>query len=616
MTYDYGRFIRVNLADGRTEELRVSERELRRFLGGNGIGAKLLIDEGDDEAIVVANGLLTGQTVPTACKTSFVFRSPLTGIFGETSVGGKWGAQLKRTGLDGLIIRGRSDRPVYLFIDNEGVQVRDAAAYWGLDTFAAHAKLTADLPSGSQIGVIGPGGENLVRYASVMFEGEFPRAAGRTGIGCSFGRKRLKGLAVKGERKPLPVNPTGLMEYTRELNRRIREKTAKFHENGTAGRIAGREVSGDLPIKNFSLGNWTAGAQRITAQVYGEITTRSHHGCFACPIACAKRIEVRDGVYKGLKMAQPEYESAAALGSNVLSGDPIEVAVANMLCNRYGIDTISAGVVLGFFFECVERGIIRPEDTGLRKGRPVWGDHEAIKELLRMISQREGIGDVLAEGVREAARRIGGGSEHFAVHAKGLELPMHDPRTLVSMAVTYATGNRGGSHNESFSQYLDEGLKIRGLDFPEKVDPHASEGKGIIAAQMQDLRGVFDALGLCTFLLVADVSLDELSRLVELTCGWSLDAAELLRAGDRAFTLKRLYNQRRGVNRADDTLTDRVHREARPTGEAAGVLPDMDRMLDELYRERGWDENGQVTPAKAADLGLTEYLVQTDRNDG
>lgn len=608
MAYDYGRFVRVDLADGQTDEIRVPENELRLFLGGNGIGAKLLMDEGDEEVIIVANGLLTGQAAPTACKTSFVFRSPLTGIFGETSVGGKWGAQLKRTGLDGLIIKGRSERPVYLFIDNNGVEVRDAAGYWGLDTFAAHARLAADLPDGAQIGVIGPGGENLVRFAAVMFEGEFPRAAGRTGIGCAFGSKRLKGLAVKGERKPIPADPLGLTNYTRELNRRIREKTVKFHENGTAGRIAGREVTGDLPIKNFSLGNWQEGAQRITAQVYGEITDRSHHACFGCPIACAKRIEVRDGVYRGLKTAQPEYESAAALGSNILTGDPIEVAVANMLCNRYGIDTISAGVVLGFFFECVERGIIAAAATGLREGRPVWGDHAAIKELLRMISYREGVGDVLAEGVREAARRFGGGSEHFAVHAKGLELPMHDPRTLVSMAVTYATGNRGGSHNESFSQYLDEGVKIRGLGFPENIDPHASAGKGVIAAQMQDLRGVFDALGLCTFLLVADVTLDELRRLVELACGWSLTAEDLLRAGDRAYTLKRIYNQRRGVSRADDTLTARVSAEARPTGGAAGVLPDLDRMLDELYRIRGWDENGRVTAAKAAALGLTEYL--------
>jgi len=601
------KFVVVDLETGATDSRVVDEHDLKLFGGGGGIGAKLFIDDGDDETIVVANGLLTGFTVPAACKTSFLFRSPLTGVFGEASVGGHFGAQLKRTGVDGLIIRGRSSKPVYLYVSDGAVEIRDASHLWGLDTFESQRRLTDELPKGAKVGVIGPAGERGVRFASVMFDGEFSRAAGRTGIGCMFGRKRIKGLAVQGNSKPVGRDQKELIAYVRELNKSIKQKSQGFHMYGTTGAVARREKSGDLPIKNFSQGVWD-GAEKISGNVYVEQMLVKHDACFACPIACGKRIEIKSGTYKGMQTSRPEYETTAALGSNLLNDSPEGVAVANMLCNKYGLDTISTGVLLGFIFECLERDLVTDDEMGLQGIEAQWGDNDAIQELIRMIAYREGIGDLLAEGVRIAAERIGSGSDRFAIHAKGLELPMHDPRALVSTAATYATGNRGGSHNESFAHYLEEGVKVRGMDFPDEIETYTSKGKGEITAKMQNWSSAYDALGLCKFLVAGGVGLEDLTQLVRLTLGWEITERELLEIGERIFTLKRLYNQRLGLSGADDTLAVRILDEKRGQGGAAENLPDLKLMLADLYAFRGWDEQGRVRPDKARELGLEDYL--------
>lgn len=607
MAFDYGKFLVVDLAEGSSSTKLVPEQELKKYFGGGGLGAKLFFDEQDPSAIVIANGLLTGFTVPTACKTSILFHSPLTGVFGESSVGGKWGAELKKTGYDGFIVKGNSADPVYLFVSDNGVEIRPAQHLWGKDTFAAHKRLQEELPRGSQIGLIGPAGEREVLFASMMFEGELPRAAGRTGIGCVFGQKKIKAIAVKGGQRPRAVSEEELREYVRELNRSIKEKTSGFHALGTTGKVAFREKSGDLPIKNFSQDAWEEGAQKITGQTYIESMFERHTACFMCPIACGKAIKIKKGRHQGLTVARPEYESAAALGSNLLLDSAEEVAFANMLCNQLGLDTISAGVIIGFLFECVERGIVSQQDVDLKDTEPRWGNADAVEQLVRMIAAREGIGDLLANGVREAARRFGGGSEIFAIHAKGLELPMHDPRALATCAATYATGNRGGSHNESFAYYAEEGLHVAGMGFPDDVDPHTSKGKGELTAQMQNLNAVFDALGLCKFLIAGRVGVDELCRFLLLTTGWKYDKDSLLRVGERIYTFKRLYNQRLGYDGRHDTIPVRLLTEKKAVSQAAQSLPDLELMLKDLYATRGWDEQGRVKKAKIQELELEDY---------
>ena len=438
-TSGFGRFLTLDLTTSETGELRVDPAEVRRYLGGGGIGAKLFVDQGDDDALVIANGLLTGLPVTTACKTSFLFRSPLTGIFGESSVGGKWGAELAKAGVSGLILTGRSPHPVTLYIQDGRVEVLDAQAIWGMDTFAAHGALAEALPRGARIGVIGTAGVGLVRYASVMFEGEFPRAAGRTGVGCRFGAMNLKGIAVKGADAPVPADRTALKAFVRTVNKRSRERAAGLVRFGTAGGVPKREKSGDLPVRNFSRGSWT-GAEKISGQAYTAQMKPRSHACAMCPIACAKRVTLGSGHVA----AQPEYETAGSLGSNLLVDDPEGLAQLNETCNRLGLDTISAGVVVGFLFECIDQGIVDRAAAGLGPQTPTWGSTDTVQGLLERIARRDGIGAVLADGVRAAAEAFGGSSERFAIHVKGLELPMHDPRALVSAGATYATGNRGG----------------------------------------------------------------------------------------------------------------------------------------------------------------------------
>ncbi len=605
MSEYYGNFAWVDLDVGAVEMRRVADDELRRFYGGGGLAAKLFVDGGDDDAIVIANGLLTGYPVPTACKTSIVFRSPLTGIFGESSVGGKWGAQLKRTGIDGLVIRGRSATPVYLLVTDDAVEIRDATDLWGRGTYETHAKLKSALPEGAQIGVIGPAGENDVRFASMIFDGENARAAGRTGVGAKFGAKKIKAVAVHGTKDVRPKHRRALRELASGLNGQLREKAAGLVDFGTAGAVSRREVSGDLPIKNFALGNWETASQ-ISGQSFVKHHFVRHHACFQCPIGCAKKIEIKTGPHAGLQTSQPEYETVAALGSNLLHGSLEGIALANRLCNDLGVDTMSAGVVLGFVFECVERGILTDAHVGLERAQPRWGDTDAICELIELIVDRRGFGDVLANGVKHAAKIVGGGSERFAIHAKGLEFPMHDPRALVSAGATYATGNRGASHNEAPAYYIEEGMKIDG--FPSDVDPHTPAGKGAMTARMQNFSAIFDALGLCKFIMAGGVGLEDMRRFVELTFGWEIDAEEMLEVGERIYTLKRLYNARHDSGDQRDTLPPRILEEPRGTGGAAGVLPDIKTMLRDLYQVRGWDERGRVTRATTEKLGLADYL--------
>jgi len=611
MSFQYGRFLVVDLAGGNSSTRTVDRDDAARFFGGAGIGAKLFIDEGDD-AVVVANGLLTGLAVPTACKTSILFKSPLTGVFGETSVGGFWGAELKKTGFDGLVIKGESETPVGLFISDEGVEIRDASHLWGLDTFRANRVLSEELPTGSKIGLIGPAGENGVPFASIMFDGEFARAAGRCGAGCVFGKKKIKGIFVKGSGKPGVHDSEGLKTFTRRTNRTARSRAAGLTDFGTAGAVARREKSGDLPIKNFSLGLWK-GVEKISGQAYAESMRHKRHACFMCPIACAKSIEIKSGEFSGLVTSQPEYETAGSLGSNLLNDDPVGLAVANRLCNEYGLDTISTGSVIGFLFECCERGVVATGDLGLKGVPPTWGNVGAIHDLIRMIAARRGIGEILSWGVKRAAEHFGRGSDWFAVHSKGLELPMHDPRALVSVGATYATGNRGASHNEAPAYYIEEGMKIADMGFPENPDPHTSEGKGVMTAQMQNLSALFDALGVCKFMFAGGASVEELRRMVKLSTGWTMDKEEFLSVGERIYTIKRLYNERLGVGRDDDTLPPRILSDKRGTGGSADVLPDLETMLNDLYEYRGWDDRGRVTAETARKLGLADYLPPEGR---
>ena len=606
-----GRIVRLDLSSGRQEEVELQESDLRTFLLGSGLAARLFYREMDPRCgplepagpLYILNGLLTGTFLPTACRSSWCGRSPLTGIWNESNVGGHWGAELRFAGLDGLVVTGQAPEPVYLWVDGKSgrVEVRPAGHLWGLDHNATVERLLQETDPQAQVASIGPAGERGVRFAAVMVgEPLHTRAAGRGGMGAVLGAKRLKAIAVRGEGRPAYVNEAALKAGLREEVRRIRDRSMAMAEYGTAGGVPGSERTGDLPLRNWQEGSWPAGAQAIAGQRIRQEFLLRDTRCFACPIGCGKAVQME---WKGERVRGhgPEYETLAGFGGLLWNDDLPGIIALNDRCNRYGLDTISTSAVIAWAIEAYDRGFLTSRDTdGLELA---WGDSEVALLLVDRIAHRQGFGNWLAEGVRSLARELGPAAEAFTVQVKGLEVAYHDPRAFTSMAVNYATANRGGCHLESLSYWNGYGVAQPELGFPEPVDPGDAVGQARLAVAFQNYFALFNPLGLCKFLGRAEVGPGTLARWIENALGWDVDVEELLRTGERLFNLKRLINLRLGISRRDDVLPPRLLREARPSGGAAGRLPDLETMLAEYDRLRGWEE-GRPGRERLQALGL------------
>jgi aldehyde:ferredoxin oxidoreductase len=589
----------------------LQEQDLRTFLLGSGLAAWYFYQEMDPQCdaldpaspLYAFTGLLTGTILPTASRSTWCARSPLTGIWGESNVGGYWGAELRFAGLDGLVLTGRSPEPVYLWIDGrEGIlEVRSAKHLWGRDHFQTVEQVRAETDPKAHVVSIGPAGENLVRFAAVM-EGEpdHARAAGRGGMGALMGSKRLKAIAVRGTDRPDYADKEALRSLVRTDIRRIRDCTMSMSEYGTSGGMAGAERVGGLPLKNWREGSWPEGAQAISGQRIRETYWVKHTRCFACPIGCGKAVKLD---YAGEQIAGhgPEYETLAGFGAMLMNDDLPGIIALNDRCNRYGLDTISTSSTIAFATEAFERGLLGPADTdGLTLS---WGDTATALLLVDRIARREGFGDRLAEGTRALAQELGPEAEGFAPHVKGLEFAYHDPRAYPSMAVNFATANRGACHLESLSYWNDWGLAMPELGYAEQVDVLDRAGQAGLAVAYQNYMSLFNPLGLCKFIGKAELGPSTLARWMELALGWDLKPEELLCTGERIFNLKRLINQRLGISRQDDTLPARFLQEPRPEGGAAGRLPDLAAMLQEYDRLRGW-RKGRPTAERLDLLGL------------
>lgn len=600
----------VDLSCREVRPVEIPEGELRQYLGGSGVGAKLLLGELDtsrepleaSSPLLFMAGLLTGSPVPTACRTVLCARSPLTGIWGESSAGGYWGAALKATGVDGLLIRGRADAPVYLWVTNGKVEIRDARHIWGADTFQSDELLRAETDQKARVAAIGQAGERLCKIASVIFEGRHARAAGRCGFGALMGSKNLKAVVVRGTGKPRVHDPDGLKDLLKEQIPRIQKSATGLTNFGTPGGVEAVEAHGDLPIQNWRGGSWQEGARATCAQSNLPRYLTGHYACFSCPIRCGKLIRIEDGAYGLVDSHQPEYETVGGFGGNLLNRNFEAIAVANERCNRYGLDTISASAAVAFAMECFEKGLITKEDTGGLE--LAWGDPRAILGLVDQMGMGDGFGKLLAQGTREAARAIGPVAQEFSMAVKGLEVAYHDPRAFTCMSVNYATANRGACHLESLSYFLGRGIPLAEMGYTEPPDPHGEEGKAKITFDLQNYMSVYNPLGLCKFLFVGRVGPSAIARWVELVTGWEMDQEELLLAGERIFNLKRMYNVRLGVSRKDDLLPPRFLTHPRPEGRAKGVLPHLGRMLKEYYELRGWSEEGIPTRSRLRHLGL------------
>ncbi|MCG2677474.1 aldehyde ferredoxin oxidoreductase family protein, partial [bacterium] len=546
MSYGYqGKILEVDLTTQKISQRKVKEEDVKKYFMGSGLAAKILSEEADlsldpfDPAnpLIFMAGLLTGTMVPTACKLSVCSKSPLTGIWNEATVGGHWPAHFKFTGYDGIIIRGKSDKPVYLWINDAKCEMRNAESVWGRDTFETSELLKKETDDKALVAAIGQAGENLSRMASIVFDGMNARIAARGGPGAVMGSKNLKAIVVKGNKRPEIKDWEGLRELLKKEIPIIKEKAKGLSEFGTAGGAVAVEAFADLPIKNWQLGSWEEGIKKISGQRMRERIWVRHYHCYSCPIGCAKIVK-GNGKYGKFYGHYPEYETVGMLGANCLNDDLELLAYVNELCNKFGLDTISTGSTIAFAMECYEKGKITKEDTGGLEIK--WGDSKAMITLINQIAKREGfVGEYLADGPVEAAKKIGKGTMEFVSQTKGLDYPAHDPRGHFSMALSYATSVRGACHLEGLTYFLDRGLKIEDFGYTEPPDQFKEEDKPEIVYNLQNFLSVYNPLGICKFLM-GRAEPSQIARWVNRVTGFEMDMKELLKIGERIFNLKRL----------------------------------------------------------------------------
>jgi len=604
------RYVEIDLSQQSVEWRRITEKDLSSLFLGSGFAAKLMslfpLSSQDlfdpNMPLMVFNGLLTGSFAPTACRTTWCSISPLTRIWNEANMGGTFGAQMNRSGVDGIVVIGKSDSPTYVLIQQGRVNFYDARDLWGKDHFQADKILAQRHGSDSQSASIGIAGERQVLLSSILHGGvEHTRAAGRGGMGALMGSKNLKAIVVKGDRQPGYPNVQKMRHVVQPMNRLLREKTVIMAQLGTAGGVVASENAGDFPIKNWILGSWKDGAAKISGQsIYPKYLDKHNH-CFACPIGCSKNVHVDSKRFGVIQGHGPEYETLGGFGGNCLCDDLEAILYMNELCNRYGLDTISTSASIAFAMEAYEKRVIPADVLGDLK--PVWGDANAMIQMIHSIAHQQGLGIILGLGVRNASKAFPG-SEEFAVHVKGLEVAYHDPRAFIDMAVNYSTANRGGCHLEGCSYWMGYGSRWPDWYNPSDLDPHDSLGKAKISKDFQDYFSVYNPLGLCKFLIKSGISPNQTTDLVNAAMSWAISTEELLEIGERIFNQKRMINYRLGIRKTDDILPPRLSKESRPSGGAKGVLPKMTQLLDEYYQHRGWDSDGKPSEETARRLRL------------
>lgn len=596
----------IDLASRTSRDLLIPDDLLRKYIGGSGLGVYLLFKYGapwsaplsPENPLIFMNGPFQGTGIPTSGRHQILARSPLTDAFGESDCGGTFGYHLKRAGYDGLLFLGKASSPVYAAVTYGRIEIRDGAFLWGKDTFETEEALTGLEGKSSAVACIGPAGEKEVLLANIMHDGRNARAAGRGGMGAVMGSKNLKAVVAAGDGRAVMADEKAVREKSAEKAKLYVEKMGAMTRFGTAGGVAFAEQNGDLPLKNWSMGSWSDEVKSITGEAMAETILTGNWGCTACPIRCG-----RDVVFDGIFGAGPEYETIGMLGSNCLISDLKEIGRGNDLCNRMGIDTISGGSAVAFSMELFERGIISEETVGY----PVnWGDGEAMLRLLSDICDKRGFGEILAQGTKKAAQKIGRGSERYAMHSKGMDMPAHDPRCYKSLAAGYATSNRGACHLAGFSYSFERSAVYPDLGVDTVLDRTVDEGKGRMNVGFQNLMCVLDSLKMCKF-PISHTRIDDLLTWLNGITGWDMDGPELLKAGERIFNLKKLFNMACGLTKEDDSLPERILKEPRGAGGSPDYLPDLEAQLAEYYRERGWSGEGEPLPEKIKYLGLEEF---------
>lgn len=592
----HGRYLRIDLAAGAGTRVPLAEDVLRRFLGGAGLGAYLLHREAPagleplapEAPLIFCFSPLVGTPLTTSAKFAVVAKSPLTDRLNDALSSSHFALAGKRTGGDALVITGACAAPSVLVIDDGRVRVEPAGDLWGLPADEAHARLRARLGPRFHTAVIGPAGERRVRYATISHEN---RHAGRGGLGAVLGSKKLKAVAVAGSRRVEVADPDAVVAAARDLSRRsFGPATAKYRELGTVANLLTFNRLAALPTRNFQQGTFE-GAAALSGEELSAAHRVARRSCAACTIGCEHIYAAPGGDVR------LEYETLFALGPLCGIGDRAPILEAARLCDRLGIDTISAGASIAFAMECAERGLLAA--PGLR-----FGNADALLTLLGQIARREGLGDLLAEGTRRAAAAIGGNAADFAPHVKGLEMPGYEPRALQTMALGLAVGSRGADHNRSGAYEVDFSTRADRL--------HGSPDSARLAVETEDRAALLDSLILCKFLrgVFTDLFAESADLLARVT-GWDVTADELGTTAARIVTAKKLYNVREGWTAAEDTLPRRFLSEGLTDGTDAGATLPRERlqeMIRAYYAARGWDGRGRVPAEMIAALQLTDLF--------
>jgi len=610
-----GKILDVNLTEDKIGLSDLPEELVRRFLGGRGLTAWLLYENvaqgvnplGPENVLILSCGFLTGTAAPSSSRLHVGSKSPLTGLLGSSNVGGGFGAKLRSCGFQSILIRGRARRPVYLWIHDERAEIVEANLLWGLDTSETDSRLKRDLGDDKvEIMTIGPGGENLVLFASII--GDREHAAGRTGMGAVMGSKQLKAIVVRGGKGKATSDPSALSSV-QDYIQRIRNSPLfqRYSTYGIAGSVKPADKMGVLGTRNYRNVRFE-GTDRISGEKLYEYVTRPK-SCHRCSIHCKAEIKIPHGKFSGTEGVRPEFETIMALGSKCGLNDTEALIYLSNLCNHLGIDTNSTGSVIAFAMDLYDRGILTLADTG---GIDLtWGNSEAMERLIRQIACREGLGAILSWGVREAARMIGRGSERFAYHVKGLELPGSDPRGLMGTALGYAVSTRGADFSNVYAlpEYRWSPEKAEAEFGARQVaDRFSTEGKGALVRRSMTVCAAIDCLGICkvpALSIIGDFDLQNESLLTEAMTGEKLTSEDLLRIGDRVINIERLFNLRHGATSDDDTIPDKFLTDSVEEGPGEGKkVEGLEGMVKEFYSAMGWDPEGVPSEEKLKQLGL------------
>ncbi len=592
--------LRVNLSTEKIGRETIDAKTTKEYVGGRGLGVRILYDElkpktdplGPKNILIFMTGPATGTAFPASGRFHVISKSPLTGGIGDSDCGGDWGPELRFAGFDGIIFEGKAERPVYLWVRDGKAELRDAEKYWGNGVWDTEDGIRDELKEPkAKIASIGPAGENLVLCAAIMNDKH--RAAGRTAAGAVMGSKNLKAVAARGTGKPPVADPAGLREAVKKATKKLKENavTGKaLPTYGTSVLINIINEAGALPTRNFQTGVFPM-AKEISGETIKEKILIKNKPCWGCPIACGRVSRVITPPYQ-VEGEGPEYETDWAMGAQCGIDDLNAITKAHNICDEMGMDPISFGNTVGCAMELYEKGKIPKEKlNGLELK---FGNPQAIVELAWRTAHRHGFGDDIALGAMRLAEKYG--APELAMHVKGLELPAYDPRGVKGHGLGYATSNRGGCHLRAYM------IAPEILGIPEKLDPLTTEGKPKWVKIFQDFFAMCDSLVVCKFLTFA-LSADDFVEMINPITGWGWSTDDFLKTGDRIYTLERMFINREGFGRKDDTLPPRLLKERMPEGAAKGHVTELEKMLDEYYEVRGW-KDGKPTKERMKELGL------------